>query len=124
MLKKYIVLGMLSLACSAAYADGHSTLDVADSVKNQSFHINDINFTYQFNNNADDKSKPMQFSLTVDQNSSYGVHVQCFHKMEQPVQEFDILPGKTGGCSTNDAVRLVQIKNGNATGNYSITLGQ
>ena len=82
MLKKYIVLGMLSLACSAAYADGHSTLDVADNVKNQSFHINDINFTYQFNNNADEKSKPMQFSVNVDSSSQYGVHVQCFHKME------------------------------------------
>ncbi len=117
MMRKVIVLVLLSMLAGAAQADAPTMIYVTSNLNND-FSMNASNWGYQFNNET---GKNIVFSAAVDKTSSHGAHVECFHGMN-PVVEFDIYPGQPAQfCETNDAVRLVTLQDGQTvTGHYNV----
>ncbi|MCD6039468.1 MAG: hypothetical protein K0S27_868 [Gammaproteobacteria bacterium] len=119
MLKKILVLVLLTFIISKAYANAPVNMDIQEDIINNPFSINATQWGYQFNIKTD---KAMTFVLTVDQSSEGVVNLQCWHGLE-PVENYYIEPGQTSmTCVTEDAVRIVMADNRSlsATGTYSI----
>ncbi len=122
MLKKSLMLVLLSVAASTAYANAPVNTDVQQDMINQPFSINATQWGYQFNNKS---GKMMTFVLAVNQSSEGAVNLQCWHRSNS-VENSLIQPGQISApCVTDDSIRIVTAdsKNLPATGTYSITLG-
>jgi hypothetical protein len=122
MLKKSLMIILLSLAASVVYAYAPVMVSVTGDMINQSFDIDSDQWGYQFDNTT---GKTLTFTLTVANTSQGAVQLQCWHHLN-PVENSLIEPGTTSGsCVTDDTIRIVTGDNRDlaASGSYTITVG-
>jgi hypothetical protein len=119
-MKKMLLIVGLSLAVTAAYADGSINIDVNDNipVANWNLNGNDI-ISYQFNNKT---NKAMRFSLKADAKSTDQLAIYCLDKNVPTAPTQEILPGATFECKATDVIKMSGQLSKVLSGQYSIAL--
>ena len=126
-MKNTLIMSLLTAACftSAAYADAPTTINVYSDMT-APFNVTATNW-YQFNDATGvDRyhgRKEMIFTLKVDENSKYGVQLQCWRWNLTDL--YNVMPGQVSPpCSTTDAVKIVNLSDQSvpASGVLNITV--
>jgi uncharacterized membrane protein (DUF485 family) len=79
MLKRNLMITLLSLVASVVYADAPVMISVTGNMINQPLNITSTQWGYQFNNPT---GKTLTFTLTVESNSKGAVQLQCWHHLD------------------------------------------